>query len=61
MPLWGNSDAVEAKPKHLTDAEKLNVYATEKGWVKKVQELVDWSYSRRSFAGERSDTKPCRH
>ena len=36
MPLWGNSDAVEAKPKHLTDAEKLNVYATEKGWVKKI-------------------------
>ena len=36
MPLWGNSDAVEAKPKHFTDAEKLNVYATEKGWVKKV-------------------------
>ncbi len=23
MPLWGNSDAVEAKPKHFTDAEKL--------------------------------------
>ena len=36
MPLWGNSDAVEDKPKHFTDAEKLNVYATEKGWVKKV-------------------------
>lgn len=35
MPLWGNSDAVEAKPKHFTDAEKLNVYATEQGWVKK--------------------------
>ncbi len=35
MPLWGNSDAVEDKPKHLTDAEKLNTYATEKGWVKK--------------------------
>ena len=35
MPLWGNSDAVEDKPKHLTDAEKLNVYATEEGWVKK--------------------------
>ena len=30
MPLWGNSDAVEDKPKHFTDAEKLNVYATEK-------------------------------
>jgi len=36
MPLWGNSDAVEAKPKHLTAAEKLNTYATEKGWVKKI-------------------------
>ncbi len=36
MPLWGNSDAVEDKPKHFTDAEKLNVYATEKGWVKKI-------------------------
>ena len=36
MPLWGNSDAVEDKPKHLTDAEKLNTYATEKGWVKKI-------------------------
>ena len=36
MPLWGNSDAVEAKPKHFTAAEKLNVYATEKGWVKKI-------------------------
>ena len=35
MPLWGNSDAVEDKPKHFTDAEKLNVYATEEGWVKK--------------------------
>ena len=36
MPLSGNSDAVEDKPKHLTDAEKLNTYATEKGWVKKI-------------------------
>ena len=35
MPLWGASDAVEDKPKHFTDAEKLNVYATEQGWVKK--------------------------
>ena len=35
MPLWGNSDAVEDKPKYLTDADKLNVYATEQGWVKK--------------------------
>ena len=36
MPLWGSSDAVEAKPKHFTDAEKLNVFATEQGWVKKI-------------------------
>lgn len=35
MTLWGNSDADEAKPKHFTDAEKLNVFATEQGWVKK--------------------------
>ena len=35
MPLWGSSDPVEAKPKHFTDAEKLNVFATEQGWVKK--------------------------
>ena len=36
MPLWGNSDAVEDKPKHFAAAEKLNVYATEQGWVKKI-------------------------
>ena len=35
MPLWGASDAVEDKPKHFTDAEKLNVFATNEGWVKK--------------------------
>ena len=36
MPLWGNFRMlVEDKPKHFTDAEKLNVYATEQGWVKK--------------------------
>ena len=36
MPLWGASDSVEDKPKHFTDAEKLNVFATEQGWVKKI-------------------------
>ena len=35
MPLLGASDSVEDKPKHFTDAEKLNVFATEQGWVKK--------------------------
>ena len=34
MPLWGNSDADEAKPKNLTTAEKKEVYATASGWVR---------------------------
>ena len=33
MPLWGNSDADESKPKWLTDAEKKVVYANTSGWV----------------------------
>ena len=33
MALWGNSDADEAKPKHLTTAQKKEVYATAGGWV----------------------------
>jgi hypothetical protein len=34
MSLWGATDADESKPKHLTTAEKKNVYATTSGWVK---------------------------
>ena len=34
MALWGNTDADEAKPKWLTAAQKEDVYATDKGWVK---------------------------
>jgi hypothetical protein len=34
MSLWGATDLDESKPKHLTTAEKKNVYATTKGWVK---------------------------
>ena len=34
MPLWGNSDADESKPKDLTTAEKKEVYATASGWVR---------------------------
>ena len=34
MPLWGNSDADESKPKNLTTAEKNEVYATASGWVR---------------------------
>ena len=33
MPLWGNTDADESKPKWLTTAEKKEVYANASGWV----------------------------
>ena len=35
MSLWGATTTDESKPKHLTDAEKRDVYATEEGWVKR--------------------------
>ena len=35
MSLWGNSDADEAKPKWLTEADKKLTYATARGWVYK--------------------------
>ena len=34
MALWGASDADESKPKHLTTAEKKQVFATTAGWVR---------------------------
>ena len=33
MSGWGATDADEAKPKWLTDDQKKEVYANEKGWV----------------------------
>ena len=33
MSGWGATDADESKPKFLTDAQKKEVYANEKGWV----------------------------
>ena len=33
MPLWGATDADESKPKHLTTAQKKEVYANASGWV----------------------------
>ena len=33
MPLWGKTDADESKPKHLTTAQKKEVYAAASGWV----------------------------
>ena len=34
MGLWGATDTDESKPKHLTTAEKKQVYATTAGWVR---------------------------
>ena len=34
MSLWGATDADESKPKNLTTAEKKEVFATTKGWVR---------------------------
>ena len=33
MPLWGNTDADESKPKWLTTAQIKEVYANAEGWV----------------------------
>ena len=35
MSSWGASTTDESKPKHLSDAEKRDVYATKEGWVKR--------------------------
>ena len=34
MSLWGASDTDESKPKNLTTAEKLEVSASSKGWIR---------------------------
>jgi len=34
MSLWGATDADESKPKNLTTAEKKEVFASTKGWVR---------------------------
>ena len=35
MSLWGATTTDESKPKHLSDVEKRDVYATKEGWVKR--------------------------
>jgi len=35
MSSWGASTTDESKPKHLSDAERRDVYATNEGWVKR--------------------------
>jgi len=34
MSLWGATDSDESKPKNLTTAEKLEVSASSKGWIR---------------------------
>ena len=34
MSLWGATDSDESKPKNLTTAEKLEVSASAKGWIR---------------------------
>ena len=41
MPLWGATDADEAKPKNLTTTEKKEVFANNNGWVREAGSI--WS------------------
>ena len=41
MPLWGATDADEAKPKNLTTAEKKEVFANNNGWAREAGSI--WS------------------
>ena len=40
MPLWGATDSDESKPKNLTTAEKLEVSASAKGWVREAGSIL---------------------
>ena len=40
MSLWGATDADESKPKNLTTAEKKEVFATTKGWVREAGSVL---------------------
>ena len=40
MSLWGASDTDESKPKNLTTAEKKEVFATSKGWVREAGSIL---------------------
>ena len=40
MSLWGASDTDESKPKNLTTAEKKEVFASAKGWVREDRKSV---------------------
>jgi len=40
MSLWGATDSDESKPKNLTAAEKLEVSASAKGWVREAGSIL---------------------
>jgi hypothetical protein len=40
MNLWGATDSDESKPKNLTTAEKLEVSASAKGWVREAGSIL---------------------
>ena len=40
MSLWGATDADESKPKNLTTAEKKEVFASAKGWVREAGSVL---------------------
>ena len=40
MSLWGATDADESKPKNLTTAEKLEVSASSKGWIREAGSIL---------------------
>ena len=40
MSLWGATDSDESKPKNLTTAEKLEVSASAKGWVREAGSML---------------------
>ena len=40
MSLWGATDSDESKPKNLTTAEKLEVSASSKGWVREAGSIL---------------------
>ena len=40
MSLWGATDSDESKPKNLTTAEKLEVSASAKGWIREAGSIL---------------------
>jgi hypothetical protein len=46
MSLWGATDSDESKPKNLTTAEKLEVSASAKGWVREAGSILSGNDNR---------------